>query len=269
MSTLEKMDFFLALTDPTLSPYPYLYYLCDRDPTASEPLTYTGYPGLIYIWINTSTNDIFWCLDNTADAMIWNKMVDSHNISSILTALGIETLPVISGTANQIVVTTGSGTLDFSTPQDINISSSPTFAGINLSGLTAGLPLVSNGSKDLVSMTYVTFKSNLGFNINTSRSPTSITPPSFNTARQPNTTQDVFVSSNIAFSAILTLAAEVHLETSIDNSTWVIIGKAKQQLGFAANIIQQICALVPAGSYYRFTLSGTGATIDSIIETQF
>lgn len=44
----------------------------------------------------------------------------------------------LTGTANQVVVTNGHGTITLSTPQDIASGSSPTFTGLTLSGLTAG-----------------------------------------------------------------------------------------------------------------------------------
>lgn len=44
----------------------------------------------------------------------------------------------ISGTANQITVTHGTGTITLATPQDIHSAATPTFAGATLSGLTVG-----------------------------------------------------------------------------------------------------------------------------------
>lgn len=58
----------------------------------------------------------------------------------------------LSGTANQITVTFGVGTATLTTPQDIATASSPTFAGLTLSGLTANTLLYANGSKALSSL---------------------------------------------------------------------------------------------------------------------
>ena len=41
----------------------------------------------------------------------------------------------LTGTANEVIVTNGAGTITLSTPQDIATSSSPTFAGMTLTGL--------------------------------------------------------------------------------------------------------------------------------------
>ena len=47
------------------------------------------------------------------------------------------TLANVTGTANQVVVTNGAGTITLALPQNIHTSASPTFAGLTLSGLTA------------------------------------------------------------------------------------------------------------------------------------
>ncbi len=44
----------------------------------------------------------------------------------------------LTGTANQVVVTNGGGSITLSTPQNIGTGSSPTFAGMTLSGMTLG-----------------------------------------------------------------------------------------------------------------------------------
>lgn len=64
----------------------------------------------------------------------------------------------ISGTANQITVTNGPGSITLSTPQDIATSSSPTFASLTLSNLTNQLTLGTtttiNAPTTLASRTY-------------------------------------------------------------------------------------------------------------------
>lgn len=54
-----------------------------------------------------------------------------------------------AGTANQVVVTHGTGAVTFSTPQNIHAAATPTFAGLTLSGLTASRLVVTNGSSVL------------------------------------------------------------------------------------------------------------------------
>ncbi|MBK8808400.1 MAG: hypothetical protein IPO21_17935 [Bacteroidales bacterium] len=57
----------------------------------------------------------------------------------------------LTGTANQVTITNGAGTITLATPQDIATTSSPTFAGLNLSGLTASNVIFTDGSKNLSS----------------------------------------------------------------------------------------------------------------------
>lgn len=61
------------------------------------------------------------------------------------------TLGTIAGTTNQVVVTNGAGTITLSLPQSIATSSSPTFTGLNLSGLTASGLVATDASKNLTS----------------------------------------------------------------------------------------------------------------------
>jgi len=82
-----------------------------------------------------------------------------------ITALGVATngqLPIgstgadpvlaaLTGTANQITVTNGAGTITLATPQDIAAASSPTFTGLTLSGLTVSRLVATDGSNALIS----------------------------------------------------------------------------------------------------------------------
>jgi len=61
-------------------------------------------------------------------------------------------LGALTGTVNRITVTNGAGTITLSTPQDIAAASSPTFAGLTLSGLAARSFLFS-GAGSLLSST--------------------------------------------------------------------------------------------------------------------
>lgn len=76
------------MSDPTLSPYPFYYYTCDRDPTASEPLIFNNYPGFMFFWWNTTSNDIFINIVSTTDSMVWEKYATSSNIESVLLNAG-------------------------------------------------------------------------------------------------------------------------------------------------------------------------------------
>lgn len=57
----------------------------------------------------------------------------------------------LTGTANQVNVANGPGTITLSTPQNIDSTASPTFAGTTLTGLTANTVLVSNSAKAVTS----------------------------------------------------------------------------------------------------------------------
>lgn len=61
------------------------------------------------------------------------------------------TKATLTGTADQVVVTNGVGTITLSTPQSINTTSSPTFVGGTFSGLTASRPVVTGVSSELTS----------------------------------------------------------------------------------------------------------------------
>jgi len=74
--------------------YGAFYYLCDRDPTSTEldvldPVNagvgvYVNIPDFKYYWFNTVSNEIFWCTDNSLNAMIWHRVANDLNIDSIL-----------------------------------------------------------------------------------------------------------------------------------------------------------------------------------------
>lgn len=73
-----------------------------------------------------------------------------------LSGIGVTTL---TGTANEVLVngTSGSatsGAITLTTPQPIGTGSSPQFAGLNLTGLTASYAVVTDGSKNLSSIQY-------------------------------------------------------------------------------------------------------------------
>jgi len=61
------------------------------------------------------------------------------------------TLATVTGTANQIVVTNGAGSITLTTPQSIGTGSTPTFAGLTDSGLTANSFTYSGTSSLLTS----------------------------------------------------------------------------------------------------------------------
>ena len=86
------------------------------------------------------------------------KSDSSGNASwAALSGLGVSS---ITGTANQVLVnaTTGSpqiGAVTLTLPQSIATTSNVTFNGLNLAGLTASQAVVTDGSKNLASLAYV------------------------------------------------------------------------------------------------------------------
>jgi len=61
----------------------------------------------------------------------------------------IPALGTLTGTANQIIVTNGAGSITLSAPQNLAAGSSPTFSGLTLSGVTANKIVTTNGSSAL------------------------------------------------------------------------------------------------------------------------
>lgn len=89
--------------------------------------------------------------------LIWNKI--DRPSSTVISINGAGGLLTLVGTTNQISVSTLGTTLTLATPQDIAASSSPTFAGLNLSGLTASQLIATDGSKNLQTLTTATYPS--------------------------------------------------------------------------------------------------------------
>lgn len=84
----ELIGQLLPLDDPVISPYPFIYFTCDRDPTATES-TYSGYPGLIYFWYNTTSTNVFCCTNSaTAGALVWQEIAMPQNILAMLNTAG-------------------------------------------------------------------------------------------------------------------------------------------------------------------------------------
>ena len=64
----------LGYSTPTLiTDYGAFYYLCDRPPTASEPDCYTDISDFYYQWIDQTNEQVWNCLSNAADNMVWQN----------------------------------------------------------------------------------------------------------------------------------------------------------------------------------------------------
>jgi hypothetical protein len=71
------------------------------------------------------------------------------------------TLTLTTGDADRTVTLNGNPTLNDWFDQDVKSTASPTHVTETLSGLTASVPVVTNGSKALASQTYANFKTSL------------------------------------------------------------------------------------------------------------
>ena len=60
----------------------------------------------------------------------------------------------LAGTANQVTVSSGAGSLTLGLPQSIHSGASPQFAGMNVSGLSCSRPVRTDTAKNLVSSSY-------------------------------------------------------------------------------------------------------------------
>lgn len=181
------------ISDPILvDVFPFLYYTCDRDPTSTEPvISSIPFPSLSYFfWWNKITNDVFDCIDVTAEDLKWNKRVSNLNFLSVLQQTGI--IPPIS------------------------------------------------------------------------RVHTSLSSPEFGTSYQPSIINDVEITVNIGFSAVLSLSCEIDLDISEDNINWTTICKIKRQFTLASNLFDCITKIIPVSSYFRIIQTGSGGSIDSI-----
>ena len=64
----------------------------------------------------------------------------------------IPALGTLTGTANQVTVSNGAGSITLGTPQNIGTASSPTFTGLTVSGLTASKIVTTDSNKALASL---------------------------------------------------------------------------------------------------------------------
>ena len=71
------------------------------------------------------------------------------------TAGGLWTVGTIAGTANQVTVTTGSGTLTLSTPQNIHTGANVTFNSLTLAGLSFGHSMIFATTGGLITNTVI------------------------------------------------------------------------------------------------------------------
>ena len=99
--------------------------------------------------IHTGASPTF--ADLTLSALTNSRLLATNGADLLVSVANLASW--ILGTINQVTVTNnGDGTVTLALPQNINTGASPTFVGLNLSGLTATRLLSSDGSKNLASV---------------------------------------------------------------------------------------------------------------------
>ena len=118
--------------------------------TASRPVKTDGSSNLIATTINlASSNDVgASILGSVNGGTGYNSYTDGQLLIGNTTGNTL-TKATLTGTANQISVANGSGSIQLSTPQNIHTTATPTFDGLTLSLLTANSEVFTNGSSAL------------------------------------------------------------------------------------------------------------------------
>jgi hypothetical protein len=82
---------------------------------------------------------------DASDNLLYNGHIIGASASGPVTS--------ITGTANQVIASASTGPITLSLPQSIALTSSPTFAGLTVTGLTASSIVATNGSSVLTTLT--------------------------------------------------------------------------------------------------------------------
>jgi hypothetical protein len=142
---------------------------------SSSSLVASEIPSLDASKITTGTMATARLGSGTADATTYLAGDQTYKTTPTLSTLGAVPTTrtvTIAGTTNQVSVTP-TGAQDLSTdrtwtlslPQSIHTGATPQFTGLNLSGLTASQPVVTDGSKNLASLSYNSFAANISSGI--------------------------------------------------------------------------------------------------------
>lgn len=80
------------MSDPVLvSNFPFIYFTCDRDPTANEPvLDSSGLSGSggYFFWWNQTTNNFFYCINAVTSNYLWQEVATVSNVLSVISSSG-------------------------------------------------------------------------------------------------------------------------------------------------------------------------------------
>lgn len=109
---------------------------------------------------------------NNSSGVLASSLGTANQVLGVNNAANAHEFKTISGTSNQITVTHGAGTITLSTPQNIHTGASPTFAGLTLSGMTAGSVIFAGTSgvlsQDNSNFFYDNTNDRLGVGVNSS-----------------------------------------------------------------------------------------------------
>lgn len=98
------------MSDPTfINDSTYVYFTCDRAPTASEPVVNAqGLPSTwLFFWWDTTHQILYWCQDQTENAQIWLQVPKMSDIPAGPIASGDATLALGSATVSLSSLSSG------------------------------------------------------------------------------------------------------------------------------------------------------------------
>ena len=123
-------------------------FLAPRMTTAARLAIASPAQGLLVY--DTSAKS-FWYYDNGWKSIAAETLGASNQLLGMNAAGTANEYKTLYGTANQIYVTNGIGSITLSTPQDIHNGASPTFFGLTLTGLTPNSGVYTNNTNGLTS----------------------------------------------------------------------------------------------------------------------
>lgn len=170
----------------------------------------------------------------------------------------------ITGTANQVIASSSTGAVTLSLPQSIGTTSSPTFAGLTLSGLTGYLK--GNGGSALSASATIPASdvSGLAGTYAPLASPSFTgTPTAPTAAAGTNTTQvatTAFVTSAVAAAVGVPYDLPVEVPGTPATSTRIVNFKAVRPFRLASSGHQGGCAVTDPSSNTSFTVKKNGSS---------
>ena len=176
---------------------------------------------------------------------------------------GINTIP----TGNEIVgVNAGADRWEYKTLNQalvagLTVADSPTFAGATFSGLTASLPVLTNGSKALASVSYADFKTSLAITVANlgDAAWTSFTPAWTNLTKGSGTNEGLYkqIGKTVLFRVRFIMAAD----SSISGVVTLTLPVTAATYSSAATIGTGYIYDADPGVIYQIVVSSAGAVL--------